>query len=508
MRFRDAGLAIVGPVLATVLNAGLGPAHAGLVYLLAVASVASVGGTRVALAASFLSFGLWDFFFLEPRFTLVVNASNDWLLLISFLVIAILVGQMTGRLRAREEEALSRERDTAALYSSSQAVGAQMDLEQALPTLVEQIVSHTRARCCAVFRAGRPVATAGDLDEARLMPLVARVEHGGIAIGLAPPPAQTRGTWPVSIPHPEQRLEILLPLSTRDHVIGVLYASSAQAFSSEDCRLLVAFASQAAAFIERWRLQREAATLAAQQEEERMRAVLFSSLSHNLKTPLASLRATLSSLRCDDVEWDPSQLRESLDYMTEDLGRLTEHIENLLSLAQLETGNWKPRREWLEVGELVDIALRLLGEREAQRIALRMQSDLMVAVDSVQMAQVIRHLVENALVYSPSDTEVSMSVTAVAGALEIAVDDRGPGIPEDERQTIFRKFYRGTAARHGGVRGTGLGLAICSEIVRAHGGTIVAEPSTLGGARLRVQLPLEQPLSPGEEREQAQNPRR
>lgn len=510
------GISIVSVAVTTgalwVLRFHLHKAHFGLIYLLVVAAAAASGGTRAALLAAVLSFLSWNYFFLPPFYTFVVADPLDWMLLLVFLVIGVLIGQMTGRMREREDESVAREKDTAALYKAILAVSTQTSLDP----LVEQVVLSTGARGCAVLlvsaQDGGLVRSVhcGDisaLEQDERQRIVRWVTENGKAVGLEPMPvfsAQEETPWPVSVTHKDvlpdagNFFEVYLPLCTAERTFGVMVAfpKTVEIFSLSDCRLLVAFASNASTFLERRRLLEEAAQAAAMHETEKLKSILFSSLSHNLKTPLASLTATLSSLQQGDVEWDKNTLQEHFAFMAEDVGRLTEYIENLLSLAELESENWEPRREWAELQDIVSTALRRLPENEYRRIGVDIPENFpLIYVDYVQMSQVLRHLVENALNYSPETTKVKIGAKKQKEQVEFWVDDEGRGIPASERKQVFRKFYRGDAAIKYGVGGTGLGLAICSEIVQSHQGTICVEDSPSGGARLRVMLAVKQLVS-------------
>jgi K+-sensing histidine kinase KdpD len=196
----------------------------------------------------------------------------------------------------------------------------------------------------------------------------------------------------------------------------------------------------------------------------------------------------------EDVVFDRAAIEESVTMIAEDLGRLRDHIENLLSLAQLEAGAWSPNPEWVEVSELASVALRLLPAADRERVRLAgAGGSVLVHVDVSQLSQVLRHLVENALIYSPPETAVDVRVASDDSRVRIMVEDHGPGISPEEARRVFRKFYRGEAARRSAVRGTGLGLAICKEIVSAHHGEIRVERNEGGGARLVVELPAEAP---------------
>lgn len=264
-------------------------------------------------------------------------------------------------------------------------------------------------------------------------------------------------------------------------ITGQLKVSQAEAIAREKETM--------ALLLERQRLMEETAKIIALRETERSKSVLFSSLSHNLKTPLSSLNAILSSLCQEDIEWDRENIKKKHNLMADDINLLTENIEKLLYIAQLESGSWQPKKEWFELSELISIAVKNLPESQYKRLKLNIPEELpLMCVDSVQFSQVIRHLVENALAYSPFDVEINASFDEKE--LRFYVDDHGEGIVEEEREKIFLKFYRGRVAKEKSIRGTGLGLAICHEIIQIHKGKISVEKSLCGGARFCVSLPL------------------
>lgn len=513
--------AVLGVVVATALlgmvQAHLGNAYVGLVFLLVVAAVAAIGGTRPAVLAAFLAFLAWNFFFVPPYHTFEVADRQDWIMLLAFLVIGLIVGQMTGRLRLREEEAVWREKRASALYRVTREAAAQRDVQGALSALLEHLMEATRARGVmlvvmtegnveAASRLCRGSLAPGEVEALVRASATVLAEAKAVGLGRPSPDLQVADVdWPVSVRHADMglvdRSDVFLPLLVGDHPHGVLYARAPahSSFAAEDLRLVVALGSQASALLERQRLQEAAGRAFARQEAERLKSILLSSLSHNLKTPVVSLAATLSSLRGDDVQWEAGVLRESLDDMAEDVQRLREHIEKLLHIAQLESGGGKPQREPVELTEVLHAALGNLREAERRRVCLGSLPELPAFwVDVTQMSQALGHLLENALAYSPPGSLVTVGAHVEGQCLDVWIDDEGAGVAPEERQMVFEKFYRGAAARRGAVRGTGLGLAISREIVGAHGGTLHLESASGGGARFRVSLPLA-PLS-GEDR--------
>jgi len=489
----------------------LDKAHTGLLYLLIVASMANLYGTRPGLLASAFSFLLWNFFFFTPIYTFAINDLNEWFLLFSFFVIAIMVGQITGRLKTREMEALAREKDTMALYKSIISINSQTDYEKILKKLVEEILLSTGAQGCAIiaFKNGTNeieiLSGAGNIKNLKENNTINTVKYAMKeckAVGLGPPPEfSTREDilWPVSIDkvdsYSENHFDVYIPMNTGERTIGLMYAipEEGKEFNRGDCRLLVAFASNATTFMEKQRLLEKEGHAKAMRESERLKSVIFSSISHNLKTPIASLTATLSSLSQEDVRWEQDSLKEQFSLMNEDIERLTENIEKLLGLAKLESGNWKPQKELNELREIISNAVSRLPEEQYKRLVININDDLpLIWVDSIQISQVIRHLVENALVYSYENSTVTIEADYNKNSIIFRVDDEGPGIPETEKVYIFRKFFRGHIAEEKSIRGTGLGLSICQEIIHAHKGTIKADKSPKGGARFLITIPLEE----------------
>jgi two-component system, OmpR family, sensor histidine kinase KdpD len=506
-------VALMLVALATgILTAFLGTldkANMGLIFILVVAISAAISGIRSALTAAMLGFLCWNFFLLPPYHTFRISDQSDWLMLFVFLVIGMIVGQITGKMKTREAEAVVREKEMEAFYKASMSINTQVTLKEVLPLLVEQIQNNTGAKSCAIIQRSEGekfIVTAEQGDTAHLKAentskIIEVVIQENKSVGLCAPPKDFNSrdiNWPASISLQDisgifaGSNDVFLPLRIEEHTLGVLYVSPGanESFNVTDCRFLVTFASILTIVLERNRLMEEAAEAAAVRESEHLKSVLFSSMSHNLKNPLVSLNATVSSLKEEDFVWDPVIIREHLKYMEEDVSRLMENIENLLNLAQLESGIWKPKQEWYDLREIVGIATSQLSEREYHRIKMEVPDEfLLIWVDSVQFSQVLRHILENALQYSPPDSRVIISAYANNREINFWVDDNGPGVPENEREKIFDKFYhvRNSVKKPGA--GTGLGLAICQEIVQAHKGAIKVETSPEGGARFVVSLP-------------------
>lgn len=478
-----------------------------LLYLLLVGLVAGLCGVRPALFAAVLAFLSWDFFFLPPYGTFRVSDPKDWLFLFVFLVVAVAMGLQTGRMREREEEALAREREMALLNDFSAHLVSDTSVSEMADALLREVREITSARCATLFlpsegdRLG-PFQCLADADcpEDSFVPNAAEwVYRQAKAIGLPSvvKRAEVGGAWPVSVAHSQagadaERRDIFLPLQSARQIEGVLYIGARagdQPYSPNDARLLVAVANQAAAFLERKHLQTMAVQADALREADRLKSTLVSSVSHELKTPIASVTATITNLLEEDVEWDPAVVREELAAAQEDMDRLNSSIGALLDLSRLEAASWEPKKDWYDFGDVLGTAISKTPHRLRGRISFSLPDDLpRIYVDFQQWARVLENLLENALAYSTAGSQVRVGASATEAAVHMWVEDEGPGIPPEDRERIFEKFYRGDTSTRT-PSGTGLGLAVTREIVRFHGGRIWVEDVTPHGARFVVSLP-------------------
>jgi len=482
-----------------------------LFYLLIVGLVAGLSGVRPALLSAALAFLCWNFFFLPPYDTLIVHDPQDWLSLLVFLVVAVAMGMQTGRLREREAEALARGRETAMLNQFSARLVSDASISDVAELLLNEVTKITGAHCAALYLADSEnklyELTSVAEGNCPMDPAVAQIAHWAYeqskAVGL--PPIEKRSDpaasgWPISVDDAQAgadtaRGDLFIPLQTMQRREGILFVGhrpGGQAYSLDDTRPLVAAANQTAAFLERKRLQTDAVQADALREADRLKSTLMSSVSHELKTPIASIAATVSNLAEEDVEWDLEKVRPELASMQEDLDRLTGSINALLDLSRLESSAWEPKKEWFDSADVLWTAASKIPHKQRPRIEAVLPDSLpMVHVDFVQMTRAVENLLSNALTYGPQNVPVRMGASVDEGALRIWVEDEGPGIRPDEREKIFEKFYRGASSSRS-ASGTGLGLAVAREIVRFHGGRIWVEDVVPHGARFVISLPIEE----------------
>jgi two-component system sensor histidine kinase KdpD len=261
---------------------------------------------------------------------------------------------------------------------------------------------------------------------------------------------------------------------------------------------LQAIAAQVVLVLERARLVEEASQARAQAEAERIKAALLSSVSHDLRTPLAVIKGAVTNLLDDTVAWDASAQRELLRAVNDETDRLNRLVGNLLDMSRIESGALQPTRSWQDIRGLVTEVLERMRLRlEDHPVAVDLPADLPpVQVSYTQIDQVLTNLLENVVKYTPNGTPIAIQVRAERAFVQLTVRDHGPGIPAGMSSRIFEKFVRlADPERH--ADGTGLGLAICKGIVEAHGGRIWAENSPDGGARFSFTLPL--PKTPTED---------
>lgn len=242
---------------------------------------------------------------------------------------------------------------------------------------------------------------------------------------------------------------------------------------------------------ERQRLTEEAAKVSELRAADEFKTALLSAVSHDLKTPLASIMASISNLqRQRALRGGSADEQETLAAIDQETKRLSALVSDLLDLSRLESGAWKPVREWYDLADILGTVLGRLDDATAARVRLDLPDDLpMVPVDGVQIAQVLWNLLDNALKYSPAAEPVTVTGRVEEGRLRVEVADRGPGVPVEERERVFQRFYRPSQRGDEKVPGTGLGLAICRGLVEAHGGRIWAESREGGGSRFVFDLP-------------------
>lgn len=473
-----------------------------LVLLVVVALIALWFESGPSIAASIAAFLAFNFLYTQPYYTLSVERTADVLSLFVFLGLAVLISQLLVRVRRRTREALQRGRQTETLYRLSVALIRDSDLESTLQAIVERVFEVFDLTACVILlqdgeRLDATARTGQQLDvEDRNLQRVARwaiEERVPVGIGTRRVRVRYSGQLPQRNALPFEVL--LVPILTAEQPLGVLVVArerGQQPFDDEESRLLATFANQAAVAIERSMLEDQRARAEQLSREDELKTALLSAVSHDLRTPLASIKAAVTTLLQPNVAISDADRRELLEAIDEESDRLNRLVANLLDLSRIESGALKAVREWYPLEQLVLEAVErselMLGERD---VRLEMPPELVIDVDYLMIAEVLANLLENAAKYSPSGAPIAITARRINGMAEVRVIDAGEGVPRGEEQRIFDKFYR-VEARNRPI-GSGMGLAISKGFVEAHGGRIWVERNADVGSAFIFTVPTVAP---------------
>ncbi|HEU0114139.1 MAG TPA: ATP-binding protein [Thermomicrobiales bacterium] len=484
----------------TIVRDQLGILNVLLLYLLLLFALALTLGAGPAGVAAVASFVAFDYLFIPPYHTLTIADPSHVLVLLVYLGVAIFTAEIVARVRTRTDEAERERRRATLLYELNAALIGGATLDAILARIAERVVAVFGAAGCRLLlpdeagavtvRARFPASMPADLDDATragaawLLAARAGSPDGGAGSGWTPPPA----------PAPFRADVLMAPIATAERVVGVLEVTrqaSDDPFDPDDKRILTTFADQAALALERARLTEEAAQVAILARSDELKSALLAAVSHDLRTPLASIKASATALLDASVDWDDAARRDFLQAIDEETDRLTLVVSNLLDLSRIEGGALKPVKAWYDAAELIDDVVDRLANRLAQHeLTVDIAGDLpLVNFDYVEISQVLVNLIENAVKYTPPGTKIDVSVRQVPGAIEFAVSDEGPGIAEAQLPRIFDHFVRAAPSE---IRGSGIGLAICKGLVQAHGGQIGVVSDRGRGARFWFTLPLDE----------------
>ena len=487
----------------------LGVLNVLLIFLLLTFALALTRGLWPAVLSAILGFIAFDILFIPPYLTFSVADEDHVLALFVYLGVAIVTARLISRVREQTTQATLETHRATMLADLNAALIGDATLSAILARIAERVVTVYGAEGCRVLtpdpngifhvETWYPDRMGAEIDRTSQVLIDWAVEHrqpigrsqrNRRVIDLArvrggPVPPRTSSAPASDV--------LYLPILTPDRVAGVLEVigrPGAGAFHADDERLLTTFVDQAALALERARLSQEAAQAAVLARSDELKSALLAAVSHDLRTPLASIKAAATSLLDDSVVWAPEAQRELLSAIDEETDRLTLMVSNLLDLSRIEGGALNPRKDWYDPEELVnDVMLRLASRHPGHPISAHVEPDVPLAeFDYVEMAQVLINLLENAIRHTPSGTPISVSVQRVPHAVAFSVHDDGPGIPLAYQPHLFEKFYRAPGkARE---PGSGIGLAICKGLVEAHGGTITVASQPGAGTTFSFTLPV------------------
>ena len=497
-------LVIMGSLLSSLMHRFLAPANLVMIYLLAVVLAALYLGRGPAVLAAVLSVLVFDFFFVPPYLTLAVSQVEYLFTFLALLIVGLLISDLAARVQEQLEATRRREREKTALYSLSRDLAVAVDLESVAQAVLSN-ASQTLGRKVAVLLPkadGRSGLKLNTID-----PLVSLDEQEIEVANWAFKHDQAAGRGTGTLPEAGLRC---LPLNSSREKVGVLavwpteegsgrLARTSRYLTPDQRRLLEAFASLTAVAIERVHLSEAVSQLQLLETAEKLQSALLNSISHDLRTPLVSITGALTTLQEKDFGLNDEARAILIDTAAEEAGRLNRLVGNLLEMTRLEAGAVRVRREQRDLQDVIGAALQQVGERLGRRqVEIEIAPNLpLVPLDFALIVQVLVNLIDNALKFSPADSPIRICTRVANHEVRIEVTDHGSGIPEQDLERVFEKFYR--VQHRDSVTGTGLGLSISKGLVEAHGGWISAANRTGGGTTITVCLPLPEASDPKRE---------
>jgi two-component system, OmpR family, sensor histidine kinase KdpD len=485
----SAGAVILALGVGELISRFIGFQSVSLVFLVAVLASAIAWGLGPSLFAGLLSVLVFNFFFIPPLYTLTIADPVNVISLFFFGLVALVVSNLTAATRAQIVAARARAKTTAELYAFSRKLAGIGTLDDLLWATVYQVSSMLRVSTVLLL----PGASGASLTLASAYPPDDRLDDADMAAArwcwehnhVAGRGSDTLpgGKW------------LFLPLRTGSGTVGVVGIERdlpGPLLTPDERRLLDALADQVAVAIERVSLARGLAEARVLAETERLRAALLTSISHDLRTPLASIIGTVSSLRSYADKYDARDRDELLATLESEAERLNRFVGNLLDMTRLESGAIEMNLDLVDVVEIIGAALERAGNVLARhRIDLSIDPDLpMLRLDPILFEQILFNLLDNAAKYAPPGSRIDLRAQCNGDLVAVAVIDEGPGIPPGDLERVFDKFYR-VQAQDRRRAGTGLGLAICRGFIEALGGRIDAQNRRdRSGAILTVRIPV------------------
>ena len=432
-----------------------------LIYLLPVLFNTTIWGLGPGIITVIVSLLTYDYFFLSPVTTFTVHKIQDIVALLIFLIVAILVSQLVGRAKEGLAAATAHEHEMIRLYEFSTALAGLNN-----PKEIARIVAYKTF----------------ETFQADFVELYVEGKQGFDSFIVQATPDATR---PANLP------TSIVPLETARGLLGEIHFWRDFSLKGAEDRVLKTFATQGTLALERAYLAQAETRAQVLEESDQMKSALLSSVSHDLRTPLATIKAAVSSLLSDQIDWDVQSQKDLLNEVEEATDHLNRLVGNLLDMSRIEAGALKPNRQWNMLSEIVhDTLAEMHRMTNLYRLAINVSDELpLIPVDYVQIKQVFTNLIGNSVKYAPVDStiQINAQVSEESPVIEVQVKNEGPPVNEEHLKRIFDKFYRVTNAES--ITGTGLGLSICKGIVQAHGGHIWAE-NLPDGFAFNFTLPL------------------
>jgi two-component system sensor histidine kinase KdpD len=496
--WNDYALATAGIALAALLAYGvsfvLPLPNVSLIFMTAVILIAIYLGRGPSIFASILSFLAYNIFFTKPYYNFSGFRHDDFITIVFFLLVSVIVGNMAARLKNQMQAMRLSAQRTANLYEFSRKIAAAAALEDVLWAAVHHVASNLQCSSLVLLpqKDGRLQIAAGYPPEDQL----ALKDWG--AAEWAWDHAKPAGWKSETLPTADW---LFLPMRTGRGIVGLLgvsFKERQRALAADKWRLLEALVDQVAVAVERTNLASDIEDARLLTETEQLRSALLSSVSHDLRTPLVSILGSATTLATVENLTDASR-KELVQTILDESERLNRFVQNLLDMTRLGYGALEPKREWSDLREIAGRAVKQFAKAlDKREVVFDIPASLpLVQVDPVLMEQVFANIIDNALKYTSDGGRIALAATNKENEIIIRISDDGIGIPPEARNAVFDIFYR-ARAKDTQIAGTGLGLSICRGIIEVHGGRIVAKDGPKNkGTTIEISLPLtEAPTMP------------
>ena len=503
--------------LVWVFEDRLGVPNASSIFLLAVVAAASRFGTWTAIATAVGAFLVYDAFFIEPRFTLRVADPGEWLNLVLLLLVGIVVGQLAASQRDRAEAAVSREHEAISLFRVSRALATRSSTADVLPdlaTILRIETAMTRIRITVGTSAGLERTAADATATSAAAPGDDPWTPPALHHALRRTPGDAPAEWvqvhrQAAAGAPRGRGDAdayRVAIEAGDRRLGSIWAVRPRQDGPPDgsqTRLLSAAADQIGQALELDRLGREARDMEIARRSDALKTALLDSVSHDLRTPLTSIRVAAGTLLDRDVPLDRAVQETTAQAIDREAEHLNGLVTNLLDLSRIESGELRVDLEPFELAEVVErVVERLRPRLDTRVVEVHVDDDLPpVLVDEVFIGQVLTNVLENAVKYTPPTARIRIRATGpvepgagAAGTVALTIEDDGPGVPDDAIERLFDRFFRVGQRGEPSRPGSGIGLTVVRGLMEAMSGRVRAGRSPLGGLEIELVLPSVAPL--------------
>ncbi len=472
-------------LLGTVLEPWVGYRTVGFIFLLGVLIVGLFGSLGAVLAAAILSTLIWNIGFIPPRFTFIISQPEDIILCFVYFVVAVITGFLTNRVRFHERVIREREERTNVLYGVLQDISNSKDKQEFIQKINSR-VAETLTGDCGVILKSKNGMLLFDSDKSHAMKLDEKEQ----AVALWSFQNQKIAGWSTDTLGESRGLYI--PLRGVNESVGIFIFKpqrKIRKLGPDQETLLFSITSQLGVSIERHFLSRRLVEAQRLKDSEMLHQTLLNSISHELRTPLTAILGSAAALDSELVR-DP-YVKDIAANLSEAGDRLNRVIENLLDMSRLNSGVLALKLEWQDLSDLIGVVLKKVSKSTTRhKIHVDISSDVgLIRVDFRLFEHAISNLLLNAVQYAPEGSQIVIRAYVEGSRAKIAIEDEGPGIPEDSVSKVFDKFYRVPGAPPGG---TGLGLSIVKGIVTLHRGNVIYEPNSPRGARFVIDLPIEE----------------